>query len=369
MNIFSSLASLPIWVKIILGVLLLGVLVFVGIIALMVASIRTEENTLVDRTCGADRLKITVRKISNVGNTSTDYRLYWNDKIVANKGDVGASGQPILIPPIDPDDQKGLIVKLLADTIDATTWTVRVNPKQFSRADFDAITACLKTYNAENPRSNLDSGTVTTTIAYTNFARVGQLIYGELQSVKLRVYAWKPAWEEKPAEIMIHPNGRVDLRRDYRVEELGHVSMADNQRVLTWNYTDESPLLGRNLAGFKNEVGQSLASRYELRHHPDDNQVFVRQTAKFLDWVFIRQQSYDGMGGNFVSGHTIDLTAPILRQHYDAGIIETDSLNPGQPVFVWKTWPEHPLTETDLRQFRNEQGQKLGDLYRFTFQP
>lgn len=368
MSIFSALAGLPIWVKIILGVLLFGVLVFVGIVALMVASIRTEENTLVDRSCGANRLKITVRETHSVGNISTDYRLYWNDKIVANKGDVGASGQPNLIPPIDPDDQKGLVIKLLADTVDATAWTVWVNPTQFSRADFDAVTACLKAYNTETPRPSLDGDTVTTTTAFTNFARVGQLIYGDLQSVKPRVYTWKPAWEEKPAEITIHSDGRVDLRLDYRVEEMGRVAVLGDKRVFTWNYTSESPLLSRDLAGFRNKTGQSLTDRYELRHNPDDNQVFVRQTAKTLDWVFIRRQSYDGMNGNPVTGHTIDLTAPILRQHYDAGIIKTDSLNPGKAVFNWKTWPDHLLTEGDLRQFSNEQGQTLGELYQFVFQ-
>lgn len=368
MGILSFPGGLPIWVKITLGLILLAVLVFAGIVALMMASVYTDETILVERNCGANHLKISVLEKHNVGNTSTDYRLYWNDKTVSNKGDLGASGYYNATPPIDPDDYKNLTISLLADTIDATAWTAWVNPTQFSRADFDAITACLKTYNTENPRPSLTGETVTTTTSFTNFARVGQLIYGNLQSLKLRVYRWNPVWEEKPAEITIHPDGRVDLRRDYQVEALGQVAMMDNRRVFTWNYTDESPLLGGTLAQFKNDAGQALTNRYELRHKPGDNQLFSRKTAKSLDWVYIRQP-YNPTEDISASGNTIDLAHPILQRSYDAGTIKTDSLNPGQPVFYWQPWPNHPLTEADLRQFSNEQGQTLGDLYRFTFQP
>ncbi len=368
MGLVSSFANLPIWVKIILGLLLLGVLLFAGIVALMMASTYTDETALIERTCGANHLKISVLEKHNVGNTSTDYRLYWNSKIVANKGDMGASGYYNAIPPIDPDDQKNLTISLLADTIDATAWTVWVNPTQFSRADFDAITACLKAYNTENPRPSLDGDTVTTKTSFTNFAHVGQLVYGDLQSLKLRIYRQKFTWEEKQTELTIHPGGYVDLRRDNVVETVGQVIMVGNRRVLTWNYTDESPLRGSDLAGFKNDAGQSLADRYELRHNPDDNQLFVRQTDKSLDWVYIREP-YNPAEGNTVSGHTIDLAHPVLQRSYDAGTIKTDSLNPGQPVFMWKTWPDYPLTEADLKQFKNEQGQTLGALYRLAFQP
>ncbi len=369
MGMFSSLANLPIWVKIILGLLLLGVLLFAGIVTLIKASTYTDETVLIERNCGASRLKISVLEKHNVGNTSTDYRLYWNDKIVADKGDMGASGYYNSVPPIDPDDQENLTIILLADTVDATAWTVWVNPTQFSRADFDAITACLRAYNAENPRPSLDGNTVTTTTAFTNFAHVGQLVYGDLQSLKPRVYRRKFKWEEKGTELTVHPGGYVDLRRDYIVETVGQVTMMGNRRVLTWSYAEESPLQGSDLAGFKNDAGQLLTNRYELRHSLQDNQLFFRKTAKSLDWVFIRRQPYIGTEGNTVSGHTIDLSAPILRRSYDAGTIKTDSLNPSQPVFYWQTWPDHPLTEADLREFRNEQGQTLGQLYWFDYQP
>jgi len=151
------------------------------------------------------------------------------------------------------------------------------------------------------------------------------------------------------------------MRDDYMVIDMGHIYRENGQRVSLWRYPLNRAMLGRNLPAFKNKQGQSLTNRYQLQHDPADDELFFREAKGYQE--FIRFPHGAALGNNIASAMLIEVAYPTVSQNYDAGTIITDSTGTGKPVFSWKLWPGHPLTETDLRQFKNEQGQSLGERY------
>jgi hypothetical protein len=370
-NLRHGLDGLPVLVKIVLGGIAL-VVVLVGIIITVftVATIRyerTDETPLVRIGYGRDSLTINGVARRYVGGTSTGHRLYWNGEPVSKRAGGEGAGQPNQSVPVDPDDLIGLIVKEIDDLIGDDAWTVWVSPTDFSRAAFDALVACIRQNQAEIGRQLAQEPDRKPDESYRpgfGDVRIDAVVYGRAETLKPRLYTWKTPWGDA-YELSIAPGGQADLRLDNRVLELGKVSIDNDQRVLTWHYTNEMTVLGRDLPAFKNERGESLAARYQLRHMRNDAQVFFRQTTTHYEQLYLEGAEAAGeKRGLLVSAMTVDLNSPIMKQNYEAGTIQ---LAPGRgmPVFRWRTWLEHPITETDLRQFRNEQGQALGEVVDF----
>jgi hypothetical protein len=352
---FSFFGSLPLLAKI--GLVLIGLFVlgFLALWIMMVAYERTDERPFFSTTWENKRLEIRAVERRYVGGTSRGYRLYWNGQAVAYRGGVEGVGQPDGPFPIDPEDQTGLLVQTISDTLDGAGWVVWVDPDEFSRADFAAIAGCLK----QHPTVQKDEESV----------RIAQVVYGKVENLKPRLYTFRASnHQDDQYELTVQPDGRVDLRYGYQVMTMGEVTLEQNQRILTWHYVQDITLPGSEWPRFRNEAGQTLTSRYTLRHAPNGPQLFSRQTTTHRENLLIlAPNSY--LPHQEVLGQAIDLNYPTSRQNYNAGSIIADSTGKKLPIFQWLEWPGHPLTETDLRQFQNEQGNRLGDVVRFEQAP
>jgi len=366
MILLSFWGNLPLLAKIGLVLVLLIAAVFVGLVATVMRYERTDEKPLVNLTCGANHLTVNLVVRRYVGGTSSGHQLHWNNRAVAthrldaSRGN-GQTDQPI---PTGPDDQKGLIIKRFAETVDQRAWTVWVNPEKFSRAEFDALATCLQQNRDEiaRPLSQVNyMQTYDSPIGgYDESFQIGQVVYGLAKAIEPHIYTWEAA-PGRVLEITIWPNEQASMRDDYMVIDMGHIYRENGQRVFLWRYPLNRAMLGRNLPAFKNKQGQSLTNRYQLQHDPADDELFFREAKGYQE--FIRFPHGAALGNNIVSAMLIEVAYPTVSQNYDAGTIITDSTGTGKPVFSWKLWPGHPLTETDLRQFKNEQGQSLGERY------
>ena len=370
-NMLSALASLPLWVRLLLTVGGLGILTVAGFLTwFMVAAIRytrTDQKPLADLTCGVNRLEIRLVVSRFVGGTSSGHRLYWNDKLVSNRGGIGNAGQPDQAVPADPDDHIILTIRPLAERINAGDWTVWVDPKQFSRADFDGMASCLTTQQRGLMRQMQQKDYRSTYDApisgYTEVVSIGQLVYGDARTLPVRTYRWQADWN-MAYQLTVEPDGRVDLHQDNRTGTIGRVQFGRGQRELFWTYDADMPLSERALAQFVSASGQALTDRYQLRHNPADQSVlFTRRTDRYVEQLLIRPPNAPSYDANRVSALVFDRKDPVLNRYYSAGTITPDSTGRQKSVFNWMPWPGHPLTETDLRQFRAEAGQPLGDLY------
>ena len=377
-KIWHGFLELPLLAKAVIGVLAVvaaGVLAFITFFVVSAMGYeRTVEKLLVKLNCGADVLTINSVRHQFVGGSSTGNRLYWNGKAVAKGWTLPGPGQADQAIPIDPDDLKTLTVNSLADTADTRGWTVWVSPEVFSRAEFEALTNCLRQHRADiqqqidqrlKGKPDLGAMVAGTGIQFT----IAAVVYGQGDRLEERLYHWKTSWGE-PYQLSIRADGLATVRQGSVNMSVGKVQLLAGKRVLYWQYQNEIPLLVADLARFKNPQGAALADRYELRPVPENGQLFFRQTAAYYEQLFIGGTADQLRPGSFYAeGGTVDLKVPTEKRNYTAGTIQVDSTGQHPPVFAWYDWPGHPLTEADLRQFRNEQGQSLGDLYVFKYQP
>lgn len=359
--------NMPIWLRIItalvgLGGLLIGGFLLYLFIA-MVTYARTDEFDIAEVSSGVDKLVIRRVVERNVGSTSVSYRLYWNGRLVSDYNDSDSAGQPYLDLPADPDDRRGLVVRSVADT--TGSWTVWVNPAKFSRAEFGALADCLDRQQAslwqqvqrKQPADEYPSAML------RPFTPVRRLIYGARSAPKTREYTYKQAGsEESRLTLVVQPNGVVMLQPAQGVTEaIGRLLTENGQRVVEWRYPQYSFLLSRDLPKFKNRAGQTFTDRYALQQAADHNPLFFREGPRYIESVYVAE-SYDRNTDNRpVEGHLVDRKFHILYRSHNAGQIV--SATDGKPVFEWLSWPDHPLTEADLRQFRDEQGRPLTDFY------